>query len=165
MPQSQTDFNQVSPIGRNGQLGDDRPRTVETAIAKGAAGIGFGLAVIHTPGTDADGEAKLGRGTSGADNVATNFSGITVRDGTVRSGATPSVFAAGDSMPVLVEGVVFVTADGAVRQGDDVTFKETGRLGTAAVSAAIKKVPGAVWMDTAASGAVARVRLSSYRNA
>lgn len=120
--------------------------TVETA-----AGVGFGLAVVRGA-TDVANGIRFG--------VAGNFRGITIRDITLIN-PTADKYAQYQNAGVLYEGDIWVVADGAVVAGNDVTYTEaTGRLGTAAVAAGIVAVPGAIWLDSAANGELARVRLT-----
>ena len=157
MAKSQDTFGEPA-IGVAGQLGDSRDRTVESWEAGGA--VGFGLAVVRS----AEDTAHLELASSGADNVATNFVGITLRGPVRPSTDDPTTYAAGDTMRVLTRGTVKVVADGAVTQGQDVTFKANGRLGTAApTNTTVKRIAGATWATSAATGEVAVVKLSGFR--
>ena len=160
MAVSQSTFNATMDKAVAGQLADDRPCTKVTCEASEA--IGFGLAVVRTATDD---QCQTAVGTSGADNQATNFLGITLRSTNVRpSEADPTVYQPGTNVTVLRDGAVWVVADGAVKQGQDVSFKSTGRLGTAAGSASVKTIPGAVWGSSASNGEMAVVILSDFRH-
>jgi hypothetical protein len=120
-------------------------RTCETA-----AGIGFGLAVGK--GT-ADKGAILGAA------AASGFLGISVRDKAVIN-STADKYAQYGDMSVMYEGDIWVTVGADVNDGDDVSFvASTGVLSSAAASGTQFVIAGARWMTTAASGALARLRL------
>lgn len=160
MAVSQDSFSTDHGEGYAGQLGDSRDRTVESWKAGGD--IGFGLAVIRT----AENTVNLGAGTgaNSAPFAANNFVGITLRSPLTKpSTDDPTTYSAAEMVSVIEEGTVKVIADGAVTQGQDVTFKANGRLGSAAATAAIRTIPGATWATSAANGEIATVRLSDYR--
>ena len=143
-----------------GMLGDSRPRTTETYEAEEA--IGFGVAVVRVTGKPDNCQTAVG--TSGADNLATNFLGISLRTATPRpSTDDPTEYQTGTNVSVLTEGNVWVAADGNVTAGQKVSFKATGRLGAANGSGSVKIVAGAVWQTTATNNELALVKLSNFR--
>ena len=168
MAVSQSTFKTTHDEAYEGQIGDSRPCTVESYVASGSAGIGFGKAVVRVAGQPR--RCRLAVGTSGADNLANNFLGISLRTTTPRPSAVDpdptakTVYQEGTNVSVLTEGIVWAEVDGGVTAGDDVTFKSNGRLGSAAPSGSVKRIPGAVWVDTqAANNGLARLKLSNYR--
>ena len=161
MATSQSNFSRTHPAGYAGQLGDSRPRTVESWEAAGD--IGFGLAVVRT----ADDKVNLGAGTAGDTGAPwrpDNFVGISLRSPLTKpSTEDPTVYKAGEMVSVLTRGTVKVVAAAAVTQGEDVTFNASGQLSSAAAGNVQRTIPGATWATSAASGAIATVRLSDYR--
>ena len=159
-PVTQSSFDERHPEGYVGQC-EQRGKEVESWNAAGS--IGFGLAVVRT----ADDQVNVGQGTgaSSAPFDATNFAGIALRDMTLRpDNAAATTYKTGDPVSVLVAGVVTVRAAAAVTQGEDVTFASTGRLSSAAASnTGSRRIPGAVWLDSASSGGLARIRLTGFR--
>lgn len=129
----------------------DADHHIDTRICETAAGIGFGLAVGQ--GTS-DNEAALNPSAN------TDFVGITVRDKTLVN-SSDDLYAQYENMAVMTRGDIWVTTGGDVVAGGDVTFvKSTGVLSSAATSGTQFAITGARWMTTAASGALAKVRLS-----
>ena len=145
-----------------GMLGDSRPRTVETYEANEA--IGFGVALVRVTGAGNEEKCQTAAGTSGADNVATNFLGINLRTATPRpSTDDPTEYQTGTNVSALARGNVWVACNGNVTAGQKVTFNSAGRLGSANPSASIKLIPGATWETSATSGELALVRISDFR--
>ena len=122
-------------------LSDVISRDIETA-----GGVPFGVAVIQ--GT-ADRQAKLG--TAGV------FIGITVRDQTLVGDTHPDKYLVQETAGVMTRGVIWVLAGEAVVAGDVVYRTATGTLNKTAASNTL--IAGARWETSAASGALARLRL------
>lgn len=165
MAVSQSTFETDYDVGRAGQLGDSRSAcTVESWIAEGSAGIGFGLAVVRG---SADDRVVLGAGTAGDTGApfrADNIVGVTLKSPrALPSTADPTVYQEGTEVSVVIAGVVWVVPSSSVVQGGDVTFEANGTLGSKAATAAIRTFPGAVWVDSASANGIARVRLSAFR--
>lgn len=146
----QTTYSATMPKAVAGMIADMQNFKTDTRICETAAGIGFGLAVGR--GT-ADNGAVIG----GA--AATDFLGISVRDVTLVN-PDGDEYARYANMGVLTEGTIWVTVGGDVTDGADVTFASTtGILSSAATSGTQFAIAGARWLDTVASGGLARVRL------
>ena len=149
MPQVQTTYQDVHDKAVAGMLHGALHR-VDTRVAEGADGIGFGLACKK--GTT-DGAATLGY-------AANDFVGISIKDPTLIP-RDEDKYTKGVPMACLTDGDIWVTADGAVEDGDDVTVTlATGVIGSKGVSATIVKLAGARWMTTAADTELAIVRLT-----
>lgn len=149
------------PLGRPGQIADLSLCRVDSRGVETSAGIGFGLAVSQ--GSN-DGGCVLGEGADVVSPfISAAFVGITVNDPArypVDANSTDE-FAHNDVAAVLSQGDIWVSPDGAVEDGQDVTFnRTTGRLSSATAAEAQPRVPGARWMTTAAANGIARVRLT-----
>lgn len=153
MAVSQTSVEAQHAKGRVGQIGDSRPRTVESWIAGGD--IGFGLAV----GRSADDTVTVGA-------TQNTFVGVAVKSPRARpSMDDPTEYQAGTEVSVLTEGVVYVSPLTAVTQGDPVYVDANGRF-TDATGSGRALVAGAQWLDTTtAANQIARIRLTAYRRA
>ena len=69
----------------------------------------------------------------------------------------------GATCAVMFRGDIWVLAGGIVTKGSDVTFNATtGVLSSAATGGAQFAITGAKWLTSAASGALAKVRLSGH---
>ena len=156
----QTTYRNRHLPGRAGLVASGRAYNLSTGVA--GEDIQFGRALVR--GAD-EGEVQTAVGTPGADNVATNFVGISVRDGNLTVGTDdPSHYSEGDPVAVMTYGEVYVTAEAAVAVGADVTFDSDGNLSSAAPSGAQKRIPGARWMSAATAGQVARVFIPDFAN-
>lgn len=150
----QTAYSERITAGVPGMIADQQNADVDTYVCETSAGVAFGKAVCQ--GT-ADKGATLG-GSAAAD-----FLGVSVRDITlIASSATYlDKYEQYQNMGVLSKGDIWVTADGAVNAGDNVTFETTtGNLGTKGADETHLAVTGGRWMTTAADGGVAILRLS-----
>lgn len=103
-----------------GMVGDMRLTEVISREAEDAT-LAVGVAVIQ--GTD-DNEVKVG--------AAGKFLGVTVRDITLAPDANQDLFEAGDTVPVLTRGAVWVVAPATVSAGDAVYRTSAGVLTPAA---------------------------------
>lgn len=141
----QTTYSDRIGLGYAGQvtdmtLTDIVSREVETAA------VGFGKPVIQ--GT-ADHGCKVG--------AAGVFIGITVRDVTLPPGNADE-YGVGDTAAIMTKGTMFVTAGEAVVAGDVVYRTTAGVLNK--TSSGNTLIVGARWETSAASGALARIRLA-----
>ena len=158
----QTTWTAEPSLGRPGQVANLGFCRIDSRIVETAAGIGFGLAVGRGA---ADNGCVLGQGADAGATpwISAEFVGVTVLDPTrypVDRAATDE-YAHRDVAAVLSEGDIWVSPDGAVSDGDNVTFnRTTGRLSSAAAAAGQPQVNGAVWMTTAAANGIARLRLT-----
>lgn len=127
----------------------DADYSADTRIVETEAGIGFGVAVSQ--GTNDNG-ALIGAA------AAADFVGVSIRDKTVPDGTDS--YADGANIGVMTRGDIWITTGGDVVAGDDVTFvATTGVLSSAAASGSQFAITGARWMTSAASGALALLRL------
>lgn len=149
----QTTYNDRMPKAVAGMIANMESWNADTRIVETAAGIGFGLAVGR-------GSADKGAVIGGASAAA--FLGISIRDVTQEPHATlTDKYPQYKNMAVLKRGVIWVTAAGDVQDGQDVSFNSTtGALSSAAGSGTQFAIPGARWLDTVSSGALARIELT-----
>lgn len=148
----QSTYTENQPIAQAGMLASG-DHSVDTRICETAAGIPFGVAVSQ-------GSADNGALIGGAS--ATVFAGISVQDMSIENDPSNSdEYPQYSNMGVLTRGDIWVVTGGIVTAGADVTFAATtGVLSTAAASGSQFAIAGARWMTGAASGALAKVRLS-----
>jgi hypothetical protein len=148
----QSTYTELQPIAHAGMLASS-DHSVDTRICETAAGIGFGVAVSQ-------GAADAGAVIGGAS--AAVFVGITVQDMSIENDPSNSdEYPRYSNMGVMTRGEIWVVTGGIVTAGADVTFASTtGVLSSAATSASQFAIAGARWMTSAASGALAKVRLS-----
>jgi len=145
----QDTYSENQPIAYAG-MPADADHSIDTRICETVAGIGFGVAVSQ-------GSADKGGLIGGAS--AAVFAGVTVKDVTCLG----DEYAQYDNMGVMYRGTVWVTVGGDVTDGGDVTFASTtGVLSSAAASGSQFAIAGARWMTTAASGSLAKLRLSGH---
>ena len=151
MAVSQTSVEAQHAKGRVGQIGDSRPRTVESWIAGGDINFGVGV------GRSADDTV-----TTGAANANT-FVGVAVKSPRVKEYVDdPTHYESGEEVSVLTMGAVYVTAVVQVAQNDQVTVDANGRFSNTGGTT----IAGAQWLDsTTAANQIARIRLPSYRRA
>ena len=143
----QTTYSENQPIALPG-MPADADHSIDTRICETVAGIGFGVVVSQ-------GSADKGALIGGAS--AAVFAGVTVKDVT----ALGDKYAQYDNVGVMYRGTIWVTVGGDVTDGGDVTFASTtGVLSSAATSETQFAIAGARWMTTAASGGLAKLRLS-----
>lgn len=148
----QSAYSERMAAGLPGMVSDMWPSKVETRNCETAAGIPFGVAV---------GQGAADRGCVLGAAAVTGFVGISVRDVTIDSD-TPDKYPENANMGVLNEGDIWVTVDGNVTAGQNVTFvTTTGALGTVAADGTHLLITGARWMTSALSGGVAIVRLTT----
>ena len=159
MAVSQSTFTTQHEKGREGMIGDSRPRNVESWVAGGA--VNFGRAVIRS----AEGKVTVGAtGSGGAPFPATNVVGISVFSPRVRPSLDdPTTYQQGVEVSVLTQGIVYVKTPSPVVQNAAVTANATtGELSSATAAASQRTIPSAKWMDTvtAADGGIARVKVN-----
>lgn len=155
MPVVQSTYLSNIPQAVPGMIADMNPYRVASRNVETVAGIGFGL-ICGKGATD------KGVVIGGPVNLV---AGVTVRDVTLRPD-TPDIYARFSLAGILEFGDIWVTnsGPGAIVAGNDVTYSNvTGALGTEAVAGAIVgPLVGWRWMTSAASGALAVVRVPDY---
>lgn len=147
------------PIGNTGEIADQENAQIMSRTNEGATVIDFGVAVCR--GTIGNGTCKAM--AADADPII----GISVRNPerpASSDGNTTVNHKQYDSVPILVDGLIFAKAFEDVREGDQVlalTASAGGLAGSkgGAAGAGRIDVPGAVWETTTTSGQVGRVRL------
>lgn len=145
MPAVQSTYSAVMSNGAAGQVADLSLSDVISRECEPAS-IAFGKPVVQ--GT-ADHQAKIG--------AAGVFIGITVRDVTLDSRRSDA-YAQYDTMGVLTKGVIWVVASEDVVAGDVVYRTTAGLLNK--TSSGNTLIANARWETSAASGALAKLRLS-----
>jgi hypothetical protein len=158
-------------VGKPGQIADLESAQIITKINGQATAIDFGVAAVWDTG-DGDGTCRVQN--SGSDFIL----GITVAEplfAASSDGLTTVNYVQYKSVPILIDGVIFVQAAEATLAQDEVISitgggagnTSAGALGSVhsgAVSSTRLLVPGAVWLDTTASGAIGRVRIKTVGN-
>lgn len=147
MPAVQTTYNSRLSNGQVGQIADLGEGNVISKDVQAAAGIGFGVAVIQ--GT-ADNQCNVG--------AAGVFLGVTVRDPAVDASAGEK-YVQYSNAGIMTRGQIWVLAGEAVVPGDVVYRTAAGALNKTASGNTL--VVGARWESTAASGALAKLRLGA----
>jgi len=131
----QTQYNEHIRAGVPGQIVDMIPKTLISRTIEDEAGIGFGVAAFQ-------GENDKGVTATGD---AAGFVGITVRERSLR--AEEDKFVQYDSVRLMTDGAVWVTAPAAVAAGDAVVLGGV-------------TIPGARYdTSTSAANQIAQVRL------
>jgi hypothetical protein len=150
--------------GFAGMIADGEPAQIDSFTLSGATEMDFGILVVRDT---ADRSCKV----MAADTD--QQVGISVRHADMVTDASGNVkYRQYMSVPVLRDGVIFVKAAEAVRRGDQVLAITAGGAGNTAAGAfggsqggvagsGRVDVPGAVWEDTTASGAIGRIRIKS----
>jgi hypothetical protein len=157
--------------GVPGQIADLESAQIITRINGQSGAIDFGVAAGWNTG-DADGSCR-------AITTASFLLGITAREplfAASADGLTTVNYTQYKSVPILIDGEIFVQAAEATLAQDEVIAitdgsgtgnTATGALGaihSGALSSVRLLVPGAVWLDTVASGAIGRVRIKTVGN-
>ena len=151
-------------IGFEGQVIDQEPSQIATFTNSGSTALDFGILAVRDTN---DGTCKV----MAADTDLQL--GIVVRNPlkpASTDGNNTVNYKQYDSVPVLFDGVIVVRAAEAVRGGDQVLAITAGGSGNSNAGAfggskggvagsGRVDVPGAVWMDTVASGALGRIRI------
>lgn len=147
----QSTYAERMAAGLPGMIADMNNSEVETRNCESVAGIAFGVAV---------GQGAADKGAIALPATAAAFVGVSVRDVTVDHN-TPDKYAENDNMGVMTKGTIWVTVDGNVAAGQNVTFSTaTGLFGTIAADGTHLLATNAKWDTSASSGAVARLRLT-----
>lgn len=151
MPAVQTTYSENQAIALPG-MPADADYSTDTRICETSGGIPFGVAVSQGTG---DKGALIGGASAAV------FAGIAIADKTIGNDGGADGYNQYDNMGVMYRGTIWVTTGGIVTAGADVTFASTtGVLSSAATSGTQFAIAGARWMTSAASGALAKVRLS-----
>lgn len=139
----QTDYNTSQRAGTPGMLRSMADSNVISRVVKSGDTIGFGLAVSQH---SVAGQAKL---------ASAPLLGLSVKDSTLNH-STPDRYEAGDTIAIMTEGEMYVTASESVNPGDVVKFNaSTGTLGKTSGTT----IPRAMWIEGAGSGEVGVVML------
>lgn len=151
-PDVQGGYQETIDQAVEGMIANTEPKNIISRELETAAGVGFGR-VVTRGGTDPDHGAQVPL------VAAEEALGITVRDVTLPQSSNDQ-YQQYDTIAILDRGVIWCTATGeAVAAGDGVVFNDTtGELRTTA-GAGWTALPGAIWESSAASGALAKVRL------
>ena len=127
---------------------------IDTRVSEDSDDIPFGRAV---------GQGTADKGCVLAAAAATAFVGVSVRD-IAKDDADDDEYVRYENVGVLVQGDIWVEADGIVAAGNNVTFETTtGKFGTVAADGTHILLVGARWMTSAASGAAAILRLTGQQ--
>lgn len=146
MPTVQNAYNERHSAAQLGMIADTRGHKIRSMTYEGAANLAFGLALTFTANDN------------GADFGGTKFAGISVMSQTNDPGNSGSqdVYRQNDTVPLVHEGSIWVTASVAVAPGDPVHFiAATGVLTNTGGIA----ISGAVWETNAAIGELSRIAL------
>ena len=119
--------------------------TVETA-----AGVGFGVAVQF--GATNDGVKAVGDGS------ATAYRGVTVRDLSRNASGNVNGFEQYSTARLMLKGVIYVTAPAAITRGQAAYYDAAGVITN--VSTSNTAIPNAYFDESAASGALVKLRLN-----
>ena len=145
MPPIQTTYNATMPIARVGAIVDMRNRTVISRELTSPT-LAFGQPVFR--GT-AD-HLCAGIGASGG------FLGMSVLDPTVRA-PNLNQFVQFDTVPILLKGIMWVTAAAACSPGQPAYYDASGNITN--VSSGNTAIPGGTFETTAAAGGLAQMRI------
>lgn len=118
--------------------------TVESFAAEGEVQPG----TFVTRGTDKNNQVKAIRSTS---DVPVGIAVHTHHE-------PGTVYSDGATVPVIVNGEVYVEVSGAVTAGEPVKIDATGKIGGATLANSVE-VTNARFMESAADGEIARVRI------
>ena len=118
--------------------------TVESFAAEGKVQPG----TFVTRGTDKDKQVKA---ISGVSDVTVGIAVHTHHE-------PGTVYSDGETVPVKVNGDVYVEVSGAVTAGESVRIDATGKIGGATLSNGVA-VTNTQFMESAADGEIARVRI------
>lgn len=146
MPAIQTAYADTISNGYPGQVADLGLSNAISRDVEDAAGIAFGLPVVQ--GT-LDRQVKVA--------AAGVFIGITVRDQTLVGDTHADKYLQNETAAIMTDGVIWVTAGEAVVAGDVVYRTAAGVLNKTSASNTL--IVGARWETSAASGALAKLRL------
>ena len=141
-----------------------QPNSYGYEDAKGLPGMNATSAVVTAESFAAEGEVKPGtfvtRGTD-KDKQVKAISGVSdVPVGiAVHTHHEPgTVYSDGETVPVKVNGDVYVEVSGAVTAGESVHIDATGTIGGATLADSVE-VTNTQFMESAADGEIARVRI------
>ncbi|MEH3144429.1 MAG: hypothetical protein PGN34_03565 [Methylobacterium frigidaeris] len=143
MPAIQTSYGPAAPA-YEGMIASAELATAISRNAEDAGGIGFGKAAFQ-------GTAEAGIRAAGS-----VFRGVTLVDHNARP-ANGDAYARGDSVPMLIRGVVWVVAAAAVQAGAPAYVTAAG--GFTASASGNSAIPNASFDSPAAAGGLAKLRL------
>jgi hypothetical protein len=153
--------------GYAGQIADAEPVQSDSFINSNATTIDFGIVVAR--------DTTQGRACRPVAADGDELLGISIRDPIVQA-VDPTNVVLGykqyDSVRVLRDGVIYVQAAETVRAGDQALMltaggsgnSQAGAIGGSAggpAGAGRIDIPGAIWEDATASGAIGRVRIKT----
>lgn len=143
----QSAYSENMVRGLAGMVADTVPSSADTRNCETAAGIGFGLAC---------GQGSADKGAVLGGSLA-NFVGISIRDVTLMND-TADEYQENQNMAVHTDGDIWVTTNVAVAVGDPVHYDAT--TGAFQITGGSGPILGARYMEAAAAGSPALVRLS-----
>lgn len=152
--------------GFAGGIAETGPNVIRSFLNTSATAIDLGVAVGRGAATAAGATDKCIPVTAGTEVII----GISVRNAGNLIASTDGVntinYPQYAAVPVLTDGVVFVTTAEAVAEGDTVLFvvasNKFGSVATGALAGTTRvAVPGSIWLDTASSGGIARIRIKN----
>ncbi|RVU21788.1 structural cement protein Gp24 [Methylobacterium oryzihabitans] len=143
MPATQTSYGPAA-AAYEGMIASAELATAISRNAEDAAGIGFGKAAFQ-------GTAEAGIRAAGS-----VFRGVTLVDHNARP-ANGDAYARGDSVPVLIRGVVWITVVNGVAAGAPAYV--TGSGGFTANASGTTAIPNASFDSSASAGGLAKLRL------
>jgi len=150
MPPIQTEYKETLDVGRAGHIVNTELKNLISKVADGE--VGLGRAVVFGSADRTVREIAAGD---------TELLGISVRERSLDANHE-NVFASGDNVRVMTQGVVFVTVSTAVSHGQGVQMDPVNGnfMGQTIISGEQFVVAGAKFDSDAAAGEVARVRLT-----
>lgn len=151
---TQTSYSNEHAAAFAGMVATQYPFSIATGVVEDAAGIGFGKPVVVGA---ADGGITVPN--AAGENL---YLGITCRNPAAPLTATAftaDVNPDGSNAPYLTRGEIWVTVGTNVVPGDPVYIRETDAVFLKAAATNVTALPNAKYMTTAASGALAKVRI------
>ena len=144
----QTTYNSQLAPAYEGMIANSEPHRIVSKQVESAAGIGFGKVTVQ--GT-ADDQIRVSE-------VTRRFRGLTEASHIGGGLATLDSYEQYQTVPVMVEGVMWVMASVAVNPGDLVYYvPATGVLTNVATSNT--QIPNAIWESSTTGAGLAKVRL------
>lgn len=156
MPAVQSTYLDNMPEAVAGMIANTEPNNLVSKQVESAA-IGFGKALK---------QGTLASQAIAATAAADVFVGISVRDQSVRPGATPDVVPVGDDALVMKRGVIWVVAGAAISAAGVPAYMvvgtaQAGRFTDAAAAGANLVIPRGTFDSTCgAAGDLVKLRLS-----
>lgn len=137
-----------------GTPGNMMDAEIVSRVSEDSDDIPFGVAV---------GQGSADKGCVFAAASAALFVGVSVRD-IAKDAADEDEYKRYENVAVLLEGDIWVVADGIVAAGNNVTFStSTGEFGTIAADGTHILLVGARWLTSAADRGLALLRLATQQ--